>query len=183
MAIRSPLCVILAHVDHGKTSILDSIRGSGIASGEAGGITQAIGASLVPLSTVQNVCGPLLEALKIDFTIPGLLFVDTPGHASFTSLRKRGGNVADIAILVVDINEGIKPQTLESIEILKQYKTPFIIAANKIDLISGWQKKEGALLQKISQQSEQVQKVFEKKQRTIREQQEKVGKMCSVFKE
>jgi len=163
MAIRSPLCVVLAHVDHGKTSILDKIRGSAIVKGEAGGITQAIGASIIPLDIIKKICGKLLETLKMKFTIPGLLFIDTPGHESFTSLRKRGGNLADIAILVIDINEGVKPQTIESIEILKQYKTPFIIAANKIDLISGWQSSDKPLLTNIKQQSQNIQQALDKK--------------------
>jgi len=163
MAIRSPLCVVLAHVDHGKTSILDKIRGSAITKGEAGGITQAIGASIIPLNIIKKMCGKLLETMNMKFTIPGLLFIDTPGHASFTSLRKRGGNLADIAILVIDINEGIKPQTIESIEILKQYKTPFVIAANKIDLISGWQSSNNPLLTNIKQQSQNIQQLLDKR--------------------
>lgn len=153
---RSPICVLAGHVDHGKTSILDTIRGTAIQKGEAGGITQAIGASIIPLDTIQKICGPLLKQLKMNFDIPGLLFIDTPGHEAFTNLRKRGGNLADIAILVVDINEGFKPQTHETIKILQQYKTPFIIAANKIDLISGWQQKEGPLLKRINDQHNQV---------------------------
>ena len=163
MAIRSPLCVVLAHVDHGKTSILDKIRGTAITKGEAGGITQAIGASIIPLHTIQKVCGKLLETLKMKFSIPGILFIDTPGHASFTSLRRRGGNLADIAILVIDINEGLKPQTIESIEILKQYKTPFVIAANKIDLISGWRSSDNPLLTNIKQQSQNIQQLLDKR--------------------
>ena len=163
MAIRSPLCVVLAHVDHGKTSILDKIRGSAIAASEAGGITQAIGASIIPLATIKKICGKLLETLKMKFTIPGLLFIDTPGHASFTSLRKRGGNLADIAVLVIDINEGVKPQTTESIEIIKQYKTPFVIAANKIDLISGWKSSDESLLVNINKQSPTIQQLLDKK--------------------
>ncbi len=163
MTIRSPLCVILAHVDHGKTSILDNIRGSAITKGEAGGITQAIGASIIPLDTIKKICGKLLETLKMNFTIPGLLFIDTPGHASFTSLRKRGGNLADIAILVIDINEGLKPQTLESIEILKNYKTPFIIAANKIDLIAGWNSSDKSIVANIQEQGQTIQQLLDKK--------------------
>jgi len=155
--LRSPICVVLGHVDHGKTRILDSIRGTVIMNKEAGGITQSIGASIIPLDTIKSVAGDLLKSLKMDFTIPGILFVDSPGHTAFTSLRKRGGNLADIAILVVDINEGLKPQTIESIEILKQFKTPFIVSANKIDLIHGWQEKEGGLLQQISSQSDDIQ--------------------------
>ena len=162
-SIRSPICTVMGHVDHGKSSILDKIRGSAIVKSEAGAITQAIGASIIPLETIKNICGKLLDSLKMDFNIPGLLFIDTPGHAAFTNLRKRGGNLADIAILVVDINEGLKPQTLESIEILKQYKTPFIIALNKIDLIQGWQTKDTPVLQTISQQSENIQKILETK--------------------
>ena len=123
MSTRSPLCVVVGHVDHGKSSILDKIRGTAIVKSEAGAITQAIGASIIPIETIKNMCGPLLERLKMNFTLPGLLFIDTPGHAAFTSLRKRGGNLSDIAILVVDINEGFKPQTIEAIEILKSYKS------------------------------------------------------------
>jgi len=163
MAIRSPLCVVMAHVDHGKTSILDKIRGSVVAAGEAGGITQAIGASIIPLDVVKKICGKLLESLNMKFTIPGLLFIDTPGHASFTSLRKRGGNLADIAVLVIDVNEGVMPQTVESIEILKEYKTPFVVAANKIDLISGWKSSNEPLLVSVKKQSEAVQRLLDTK--------------------
>ncbi len=136
--LRSPICSVLGHIDHGKSSILDSIRGTAIINKEAGAITQAIGASIIPLDVIKKISGKLFEQLKIEVEIPGLLFIDTPGHAAFTNMRKRGGNLADIAILVVDINEGLMPQTLEAIDILKQYKTPFIVAANKIDLVQGF---------------------------------------------
>ena len=161
--IRSPICVVLGHVDHGKSSILDTIRGTAIIETEAGKITQAIGASIIPLDTIKKVTGDLLEKLKLKFTIPGLLFIDTPGHAAFTTLRKRGGNIADIAVLVVDINEGLKPQTIEAIEILKSYKTPFVIAANKIDLISGFMDASGSVLDIISKQHQQVQEKMDTK--------------------
>ncbi len=160
---RSPICTVMGHVDHGKSSILDKIRGSAIVKSEAGAITQAIGASIIPLNTIKKICGDLLKQLNMGFTIPGLLFIDTPGHAAFTNLRKRGGNLADIAILVIDVNEGIKPQTMESIDILKQYKTPFLIALNKIDLISGWQTKNSSLLSSINQQSQAIQQILDKK--------------------
>lgn len=163
MTIRSPICTVVGHVDHGKSSVLDWIRGSNIVATEPGAITQSIGASNVPLEVIKQKCGILLEKVKINFTIPGLLFIDTPGHAAFTNLRKRGGNLADIAIVVVDINEGFKPQTIEAIEILKNYKTPFIIAANKIDLINGWQQKEKLLLKNIDEQNEHVQKFFDER--------------------
>lgn len=161
--IRSPICTVVGHVDHGKSSILDRIRGSKIVAGEPGAITQHIGASCVPLEVIRNICGSLLNALKIEFTIPGLLFIDTPGHAAFTNLRKRGGNLADIAILVVDINEGFKPQTCEAIEILKNAKTPFIVAANKVDLVPCWRSQKGNILQIIKQQTEDVQRSLDNK--------------------
>jgi len=163
MAIRQPIIAIMGHVDHGKTLILDSIRGSAVAAREAGGITQAIGASIINIDTIKKICGPLLEGLKTALTIPGLLFIDTPGHAAFVNLRKRGGNLADIAVLVVDINEGVKPQTKESIEILKKYRTPFVVAANKIDLIRGWSSRPGSIIKNVSQQSPDVQRIFETK--------------------
>jgi len=162
MTLRSPICTVVGHVDHGKSSILDRIRGTSIIKSEAGAITQAIGASIIPLHIIKKICGDVL-ASKMDFTIPGLLFIDTPGHAAFTNLRKRGGNLADIAILVIDINEGLKPQTIESIEILKQYKTPFIIAANKIDLLAGWKSSNNPLLQNINEQSQLTVQDIEKK--------------------
>ncbi len=164
MATRKVLVATLGHVDHGKTSLLDKIRQTAVTKGEAGGITQAIGVSIVPIETIRKICGRLLEATKQRITVPGLLCIDTPGHAAFTSLRKRGGSLADIAILVVDINEGFKPQTIESIEILKAKKVPFIIAANKIDLIGNWQyTKEKFLLDNINQLDYQIQGNFEKK--------------------
>jgi translation initiation factor 5B len=106
---------------------------------EAGGISQHIGATEVPVETIKQICGPLLKRFGIEVTLPGLLFIDTPGHQAFTNLRRRGGALADLATLVVDITEGFRPQSLESITILKSYKTPFMLAANKIDLIPGWQ--------------------------------------------
>ncbi|MBR9692036.1 translation initiation factor IF-2, partial [Candidatus Woesearchaeota archaeon] len=163
MPLRSPICTIEGHVDHGKTSILDNIRGTSIAKSEAGAITQAIGASIIPLKTIKKATGTLLETLKMEITVPGLLFIDTPGHAAFTSLRKRGGNLADIAIVVIDINEGIMPQTQEAIEILKAYKTPFIIALNKIDLIKGYKESKSFLIQNLNAQDERVQKELETK--------------------
>ncbi len=149
--LRQIVIATLGHVDHGKTKLLDKIRGSATQIGEAGGITQAIGASIIPLETVKKICGSLLGD-KMKFNIPGLLFIDTPGHAAFTTLRKRGGSIADIAILVIDVNEGLKPQTIESIEILKNFKTPFVIAANKIDLIPGYKQLDKNLIKNINNQ-------------------------------
>ena len=140
---RQPIVSVLGHVDHGKTSLLDHIRslGSGrqasVMDREAGGITQHIGATEVPADLLNELCSPLMGGKSFDS--PGLLFIDTPGHHSFSTLRTRGGSLADVAILMVDIHDGCMPQTIESIRILKNSKTPFVIAANKVDRIHGWQ--------------------------------------------
>ena len=128
----------MGHVHHGKTTLLDKIKNSTIAAKEAGGITQHIGASEVPVEVIKKLCGSVLSKMNVNLIIPGLLFIDTPGHEAFTNLRKRGSSVADLAILVVDITKGFEPQTIEAINILKEYKTPFIVVANKVDLITGW---------------------------------------------
>lgn len=137
--MRQPIVVVLGHVDHGKTTLLDKIRGTAVAKKEPGEITQHVGASIIPASVLRKVAEPLKKYFpKLRIEIPGLLFIDTPGHELFSNLRRRGGSVADIAILVVDILEGFQPQTWESIEILKERRVPFIVAANKIDRIIGW---------------------------------------------
>lgn len=141
MSIRQPIVSVLGHVDHGKTRLLDYIRGTTVASREAGLITQHIGATEVPIDHIYQVCSELIKRKR--FTVPGLLFIDTPGHHSFTTLRARGGALADLAVLVVDVNEGLKPQTIESINILRRFKTPFVIALNKVDLVPGWQQNLG----------------------------------------
>jgi translation initiation factor 5B len=138
MPIRQPIVCVLGHVDTGKTLLLDKIRKTSVQAREAGGITQHIGASFFPVETLKQLIGPLLSMLKGNIEIPGLLIVDTPGHEAFTNLRRRGGSVADIAILVIDILRGFEAQTYECIEILKARKTPFIVAVNKIDRVPGW---------------------------------------------
>jgi len=164
MVTRKVLLTVVGHVDHGKTSLLDKIRRSAVTAGEAGAITQAIGVSIIPIEIIKKICGKLLDVFKEGLTVPGLLAIDTPGHAAFTSLRKRGGSLADIAILVVDINEGFKPQTIESIEILKANKVPFIVAANKIDLIPSWTYDTSKLLiENINSLNYDMQGEFEKK--------------------
>jgi len=161
--IRQPIVTLVGHVDHGKSSILDLIRKSSIIKTEAGGITQCISSTNVPIKRIKTITGQLVKQIKQKINIPGFLFIDTPGHASFTGMRKRGGNLADLAILVIDINEGIMPQTKEGIEILRQYKTPFIIALNKIDLIPGWKKQNNLLLPNIQKQTDSTQKELDKK--------------------
>ncbi|MEM4519074.1 MAG: translation initiation factor IF-2 [Sulfolobales archaeon] len=136
--LRQPIVVVLGHVDHGKTSLLDKIRGTAVIKKEPGEMTQHIGASLVPSTVINELTKPLKSVFNIQLRIPGLLFIDTPGHEAFSNLRKRGGSIADFSILVVDINEGVKKQTIECIEILRSRKVPFIIAANKIDKTPSW---------------------------------------------
>ena len=138
MPTRQPIVCVLGHVDAGKTSVLDELRKTNVQLREAGGMTQHIGASFFPVETLKQLIGPYLSTFKTGIEIPGLLIVDTPGHEAFTNLRRRGGSVADIAILVVDVLRGFEAQTFECIEILKARKTPFIVAVNKIDRIPGW---------------------------------------------
>ncbi|HLF53770.1 MAG TPA: translation initiation factor IF-2 [Candidatus Nanoarchaeia archaeon] len=157
--LRQPIVTVCGHVDHGKTSILDSFRGSSVQEGEAGGITQKISFTNYPLSQIKAAC-PLIEKSGINLEIPGFLFIDTPGHAAFTNLRRRGGALADLAVLVVSVKEGIKPQTAEVLQILKANKVPFVIALNKIDTISGW-KKHDNLKESIENQAINVKNEFE----------------------
>ena len=138
MPVRQPIVCVLGHVDSGKTSLLDKIRKSSVQAREVGGMTQHIGASFFPASTLRELTRPLLKQLKTRISVPGLLVIDTPGHEAFVNLRKRGGAAADIAILVIDVLRGFETQTYECIDILKSRKTPFLVAANKIDRLPGW---------------------------------------------
>ena len=165
---RQPIVAVLGHVDHGKTSVLDYIRSLGmdrqasVMAREAGGITQHIGATEVPARLLNELCSPLMGGRE--FLSPGLLFIDTPGHHSFSTLRTRGGSLADIAILVIDLMEGCQPQTLESIRILKNAKTPFVVCANKVDRIHGWHCEEGrSAAESMKDQDAQAQGLFEQK--------------------
>lgn len=179
--IRQPIITILGHVDHGKTSLLDYIRGSSVAAREAGGITQHVGATVVPIRTIQDVCKKISSLFKMEMKIPGLLFIDTPGHEIFTNLRKRGGSIADLAVLVVDINQGVQPQTKEAVEILKSFKVPFVVAANKIDMISGWKTNSLIFTENLKTQIKQVQDDFEKKFYTLLGQISELGFNCNLY--
>jgi len=152
--IRTPIVCVMGHVDHGKTSLLDRIRGSSVVNAEVGAITQHIGATIVPIEAIRNMSGTMGKA---PINIPGLLFIDTPGHHAFTTLRARGGALADMAILVVDINQGFQPQTIEALQILRNCRTPFVIAATKMDRIHGWRVNENeTFLSTFSRQNERV---------------------------
>lgn len=165
---RQPIVSVLGHVDHGKTSVLDMVRSVGserqasVMDREAGGITQHIGATEVPADVLNETCAAMMGGKK--FKSPGLLFIDTPGHHSFASLRNRGGSVADIAVLVVDIMEGLQPQTIESLNILKETKTPFVIAGNKVDRLYGWRCEAGrSFIESFGEQREDVQALFQER--------------------
>ncbi len=162
--IRQPIVVIAGHIDHGKSSILERVKGISITKGESGGITQSIKSYNIPIESIERCCGKLLRSLNQKITIPGLLFLDSPGHAAFNNMRKRGGNLADLAILTININEGVMDQTIECIQILKEYKTPFIIALNKIDLIPGWRSDNKTnILQNINSQADGVRQFMDNK--------------------
>jgi translation initiation factor 5B len=161
MAIRQPIITVAGHVNHGKTSLLDRIRGSSVAAKEAGLITQKISFTLFPIEKIEKCA--LFDKFGAQLKIPGFLFIDTPGHAAFTNLRKRGGSLADLAIVVIDINEGVMPQTSEVLQILKLNKTPFIVALNKVDSVSGWRKIGGGLKDSIESQASHTTQEFNEK--------------------
>jgi translation initiation factor 5B len=160
--------VVLGHVDSGKTSLLDKIRGTAVQAREVGGITQHIGASFFPVETIKEITGPLYTQLaKSETPIPGLLVIDTPGHEVFANLRARGGSAADIAIVVVDVNKGFEAQTMESIDILKNRKVPFVIALNKVDMVAGWRGSSKFISEEVKKQEMHIQTALDEKIYTV----------------
>jgi translation initiation factor 5B len=166
--LRQPVVVVLGHVDSGKTSLLDRIRGTAVQAREVGGITQHIGASFFPVETVKEITGPLYAKLaKAETPVPGLLVIDTPGHEVFANLRARGGSAADIAIVVVDVNKGFEAQTVESIDILKKRRVPFVIALNKVDMVTGWRGSSRFISEDVKKQEASVQTLLDEKIYTV----------------
>jgi translation initiation factor 5B len=166
--LRQPVVVVLGHVDSGKTSLLDKVRGTAVQAHEVGGITQHIGASFFPVETVKEITGPLYAKLaKAETPIPGLLVIDTPGHEVFANLRMRGGSAADIAIVVVDVNKGFEAQTIESVDILKKRKVPFVVALNKVDMVAGWRSSSKFISEEVKKQGMNIQTALDEKIYTV----------------
>ena len=179
--LKSPICSFMGHVDAGKTSLMDVIRNTKVQEKEAGGITQSIGSSFVNIEDIVDITNVINGKFEVKPEIPGILIIDTPGHEAFNTLRERGSSLCDIAILVVDINDGVKPQTIESIKLLRDKRVPFVIAATKLDTIYNYKVTEEISLRKaLKQQKKETINMIETSMYDIQYELEKEG-IKSVF--
>ncbi|NWW51643.1 IF2P factor, partial [Pedionomus torquatus] len=182
--LRAPVICVLGHVDTGKTKILDKLRHTHVQDSEAGGITQQIGATNVPLEAINEQTKMVKNFDRENIKIPGMLIIDTPGHESFSNLRNRGSSLCDIAILVVDIMHGLEPQTIESINLLKSKKCPFIVALNKIDRLYDWKKSPDTdVAVTLKKQKKNTKDEFEERARAIIVEFAKQGLNAALFYE
>ncbi|KAH8024708.1 hypothetical protein HPB51_001037 [Rhipicephalus microplus] len=192
--LRSPVICVLGHVDTGKTKILDygcdalllasSIRHTHVQDSEAGGITQQIGATMVPLDAIKEQCKMVKEFSNKALKIPGLLIIDTPGHESFSNLRSRGSSLCDMAILVVDLMHGLEPQTIESLNMLRSRKTPFVVALNKVDRLYDWKgNRNKDITDVLKAQSRNTRLEFEERTREVVLQFAEQGLNAALFHE
>lgn len=182
VTLRSPVICVLGHVDAGKTKLLDYIRRTHVQDNEAGGITQQIGATFVPNSAIKEQTKSVKN--KVRLSLPGLLIIDTPGHESFTNLRSRGSSLCDIAILVVNMMEGLENQTMESIELLKKRRTPFVVALNKVDRLIDWKKNPHRDIEdQLKQQSPNTKAHFDERVKSIILEFNKLGLNAALYYE
>ncbi len=164
---RTPIIAVLGHVDAGKTSFLDKVRSTNLAAKEPGLITQHIGATEIPIDLVTQIAGNLIKKFGFNLTIPGLLFIDTPGHEAFTNLRERGSSIADLGVLMVDVHKGLQAQTKEAITILRSYKVPFVVCLSKIDMVDCYDSQPGSFITNLANQSPNAQKILDERLYTI----------------
>jgi len=184
MKLRSPVICILGHVDTGKTKILDKLRKTNVQEGEAGGITQQIGATFFPIDNFKQHLDKIPKQFQVDPKVPGFLVIDTPGHESFQNLRQRGQSLCDLAVLVVDLMHGLQKQTLDSLEMLRKRKTPFVIAFNKIDRIHNWKSTDwGAFRDSYDKQKKTQTREFDERFKKIVTQLIQTGLNVSVYDE
>ena len=154
--LKAPICSIMGHVDAGKTSLIDYIKKSTKVKDEAGGITQTISSSYINIDSIVELTKVINGKYAVEPTIPGMLLIDTPGHEAFNVMRENGSTLCDIAIVIIDIMDGVKPQTIESVEMLRKNRVPFVIVVTKLDTIPEYNKTNETSLRKAFKQQKKT---------------------------